>query len=175
MGWEFYVAQVLGVLTTISMVVSSQMKNMRHILLCQMAGNLLSAISSAMLGGLSGAWICGVASVQLLVLFMLDKKGIAKKSRLLLLFLFAIMYAAGTAVVYSSWRDLMSCSGALLFLLAIGQTKSSRYRIYICICGLLWTVYNLSILSFGSALTTTVEFASAAVGILRLDLKKKST
>jgi hypothetical protein len=172
MGWGFYVAQILGALTTLSIVVANQLKDMRHVLLCQMVVNLLAAVSSALLGGLSGAWICGVAILQTGLLYILDKKGASDKTKTYLLWLFAFMYIAGTAVVFSSWRDLVSCAGAMLFLLAIGQKQSSRYRVCICAHAILWLVYYLSILSFGSALTNAVGLVSAVVGIIRLDLKR---
>ena len=171
MGWEFYVAQVLGALTTLSIVVANQLKNMRHVLLCQMVVNLLAAASSALLGGLSGAWICGVAILQTGLLYILDRKGAPDKVKKYLLWVFAFMYIAGTAVVFSSWRDLVSCAGAMLFLLAIGQKQSSRYRVYICTHAVLWLVYYLSILSFGSALTNVISLASAVLGIVRHDRK----
>ena len=175
MGWAFYVAQIIGVLTTACMVVANQLKDMRYILLVQMLANGLAATSAAILGGLSGAWICGVAAVQTGVLYILDKKDASEKLRKWLLLLFAVMYIAGTAVVYSSWRDLISCGGAMLFLLAVMQEKPSRYRGYICVNAFLWLMYNLSILGFGNALTNAVELGSAVVGIIRLDLKKKNT
>ena len=174
MGWEFYVAQALGLLTTVCVVVAKQLKNMRYILLCEMLANLLCAVSSFLLGGLSGAWICAVATIQVGMLFALDKKGIQKKTRILLSCLFAAVYIIGTATVYTSWRDLISCGGAMLFLIAIGQSRPSRYRICMCTQAAFWTAYYLSILSFGSMVTNVVSLASAVLGIIRLDLKKKS-
>ncbi len=173
MGASFYLAQVIGALTTVTVVVAAQLKNMKYILLCQICANLMVALSSAMLGGLSGAWICAVAAVQTVVLYVLDKKGISQQAKSRLLWLFAAMYVGGTVLVYQNWGDLVSCTGALLYLLAIVQTKSSKYRRYICINTLLWLVYDLTILAFGSMVTHGVEFASAVIGIFRLDIKGK--
>lgn len=175
MDMSFYIAQIIGALTTVTVVVAAQLKDMKYILICQIAANLMVALSSAMLGGLSGAWICAVAAVQTVVLYFLDKKGISQKAKNLLLWVFAAMYVGGTIFVYQGWGDLVSCAGALLYLLAIVQTKSSKYRRYICLNTLLWLVYDLTILAFGNMITHGVEFISAVVGILRLDIKKEKT
>lgn len=172
MDWTFYFAQGLGVLATVCLVVANQFRNMRYILLFQMLANLLTALSSFLLGGLSGAWICAVAAIQTSVLYILDKKSAPEKVKTYLLWLFAVMYIGGTVAVYSSWRDLISCGGAMLFLVAVMQERSSRYRGYICVNASLWLVYNLSILAFGNMLTNAVELGSAVVGILRLDRKR---
>lgn len=168
----FYIAQVIGALTTVTVVVAAQLKNMKYILMCQIAANLMVAVSSAMLGGLSGAWICAVAAVQTVALYFLEKKGISPKAKNWLLAAFAAMYVGGTALVYQGWGDLVSCTGALLYLLAIVQTNSAKYRRYICLNTLLWLVYDLTILAFGNMITHGIEFVSAVVGILRLDIKK---
>lgn len=175
MGMSFYIAQVIGALTTVTVVVAAQLKNMKYILWCQIAANLLVAVSSAMLGGLSGAWICAVAAVQTVALYYLDKRGISEKAKNWLLVLFAAMYVGGTVFVYQGWGDVVSCAGALLYLLAIVQKQSSKYRRYICLNTLLWLVYDLTILAFGNMITHGVEFVSAVVGILRLDIKKEKT
>ena len=170
MEWNFYVAQMVGVLTTVVTVIAAQLKNMKYILLCQLCANLMVAISSGMLGGLSGAWLCSVAAVQTVVWYFLEQRGISSTAKKWMLWLFAAVYVVGTAVVYQSWGDIISCMGVLLYLLAITQTRSSKYRCYICLNTLLWMIYDLTILSFGSLIAHGVEFTSALIGILRLDV-----
>ena len=174
MDWVFYAAQVIGALTTLLVVLASQMKQMKHVLLCQIGANLIVALSAAMLGGLSGAWICLVAAVQTVVMYFLGKKNITNKTRNAVLLLFAAMYVGGTVVVYQSWGDVVSCAGALLFLLEIVQTKASRYRILSCLNTTLWLIYDATILNFGNMLTHGFGLVAAVVGIIRLDLKKKN-
>lgn len=174
MNWSFYVAQVVGVLTTVVVVVAAQLKNMKHILWCQLCANLMVAISSAMLGGLSGAWLCSVAAVQTVVWYCLEKRGISSKNKKWVIWLFAAMYVVGTAIVYQSWGDIVSCTGVLLYLLAITQTQSSKYRRYICLNTLLWMIYDITILSFGSLIAHGVEFTSALIGIFRLDVSGRT-
>ena len=173
MNWTFYAAQIIGVLTTVIVVVAAQLKNMRWILFCQLCANLMVAISSGMLGGLSGAWLCSVAAVQTVIFYFLDKRGITPKTRKWVLWSFAAVYIVGTVFVYQNWGDIVSCAGVLLYLLAITQSQSSKYRRYICLNTLLWMIYDITILAFGSLIAHGVEFTSALIGIIRLDVRKK--
>ena len=172
MNWMFYAAQIIGVLTTVIVVVAAQLKNMKLILLCQLCANLMVAISSGMLGGLSGAWLCSVAAVQTVMFYFLDKRGMSPKTRKWVLWLFAAVYVIGTILVYRNWGDIVSCAGVLLYLLAITQSQSSKYRRYMCLNTLLWIIYDITILAFGSMIAHGVEFTSALIGIFRLDIGK---
>ncbi len=173
MGATFYIAQILGALTTVIIAITAQLKNMKTILLLSVCANLMTATSSFLLGGLSGAWLCGVGALQTAVLYFVEKSGAQKRTRNILLAVFAVMYVGGTVLVYQGWGDLISCTGALIYLLAIIQTKPAKYRCFAGANALLWLLYDITILAFGSMITHTVALASAVVGIIRLDIKKR--
>lgn len=173
MELSFYIAQIIGVLATVTVVAAAQFKNMKYILLCQIAANLLVALSSGMLGGLSGAWICGVAAVQTVVLYILDNRGVSQKTKNWLLPVFAAMYVGGTILVYQGWGDLISCTCALLYLLAMVQKDAGKYRRYILLNALLWLVYDITIIAIGNMVTHSIELISVIVGMVRLDREKK--
>ena len=70
----FILAQIVGILTTVSAVISMQFKDMKWVLVSQVVSNLLTALNLALLGGLSGAGICITATVQTVVIFMYKLK-----------------------------------------------------------------------------------------------------
>ena len=107
------------------------------------------------------------------IFYFLDKRGITPKTRKWVLWSFAAVYIVGTVFVYQNWGDIVSCAGVLLYLLAITQSQSSKYRRYICLNTLLWMIYDITILAFGSLIAHGVEFTSALIGIIRLDVRKK--
>lgn len=59
----FYIAQAIGIITTICSVVVVQFKSIKKILLGQIISNLLVALNYMLLGGLSGAGVCILATV----------------------------------------------------------------------------------------------------------------
>ena len=71
---EFYIAQGISVITAIIAACMMQFKNIKLILLGQLAANLLTAISYILLDGLSGGGICLIAIVQSAVMFFYTQK-----------------------------------------------------------------------------------------------------
>ena len=95
----FYVAQILGGLTTVLVAVQSQLKSMKQLLFTGLLINLLVAISTWMLGGLSGAWVGIVASAQTVIMYIAERKECKPKTRAMLLLFFDVMYLIGTIAV----------------------------------------------------------------------------
>lgn len=170
----FIIAQAVGVLTTVVAVATFQFKDKRHILLGNVASNLLVALQYALLGGLSGAWICIVAAVQTVVMYFVDKKPDAKKLRMCLLILFCAMYIAGTCIVYQGWGDILTCVCALIYVLAILQKDSKGFRRCILVNASLWIVYDIYTLAFSGILTHGLELVSILVAMVRLDFRRKT-
>ena len=175
MDLNFIIAQFLGILTTIIAIVSMQFKNIRLILISQIALNVIVASEYVLLGGLSGAWICILAAVQTTIMFFLEKRESENmtKIRNVLLLLFAAGYVAGTAIVYKDWNDIVSCICAILFVLAIIQTDSAKYRRFILINATLWTIYDVTTMAYANILTHALQIISILIAMYRLDKSKK--
>lgn len=173
MDFVFILAQIVGVLTTVVAVATFQFKDVRHILLGNVLSNLMVALQFALLGGLSGAWICIVAALQTVVMYFLDKKENTGTLRRYLLLLFCAMYIAGTCIVYKGWGDIVSCVCALIYVVAILQTDSKSFRKCIFVNASLWIVYDIYTMAYASVLTHGMELVSIITAMLRMDRKKK--
>ena len=171
MNISFIIAQCLGLLTTLLAVVSVQFKNVRLILISQIIMNLLVAVNYALLGGLSGAWICILATLQTTITFFIDKYCSKNPERIhnILLPFFTAGYIIGTVIVYKDWNDIVSCVCAILFVLAILQTDSSKYRKIIILNALLWVIYDITTMAYTSILTHGLEAVSILIAMIRLD------
>lgn len=169
----FIIAQAVGLLGTIATVATFQFKDKRHILLGNVVNNLLVALQFALLGGLSGAWVCIVGAVQTVVMYFVDRKPDAKKLWLCLLILFCAMYIVGTCIVYQGWGDILTCVCALFYVLAILQKDSKGFRRYILVNASVWIVYDIYTLAFSGMLTHGLALVSILVAMVRLDFKKK--
>lgn len=169
MGIHFYIAQVIGLLTTVVAVVSVQFKNVRHILIGCILSNVMVAVNFALLGGLSGTWICILAAFQTIMMYFLDKREDTVRIKGWLLALFTIMYIGGTCVVYQGWGDLISCICAILYVLAIIQSDARNYRKFILVNAFLWVVYDIYTMAYSSVLTHGLEVLSVLIAMRRLD------
>ena len=171
MNTNFYIAQALGLLTTVLAIFSVQLKNVRLILLSQIALNLLVSANFALLGGLSGAWICILAAVQTTITYFIDKYCTKNPERIrnIMLPFFTAGYIIGTIIVYKDWNDIISCVCAILYVLAILQTNSAKYRKFIILNALLWIIYDFTTMAYTSILTHGLEAISILIAMIRLD------
>ncbi len=172
MGAAFYIAQGVGILSIGVSILLQQLKSVKHILIGNVAINLLGMLNYLLLGGLSGAWICVAASVQAVVIFFLNRSENGKNLRKWLMLLFCAIYIVGTWIVYQDIGDLFSCVGALIYVASILQTNSMKYRFLSVPNAIVWIVYDIFTMAYTHLLSQTLKLCSAVIGILRLDLPK---
>lgn len=168
----FYIGQAVSILVAIATVVTFQFKDVKHILLGTMASNFLLAASYFFLSGFSGAWVCMLAVVQTFTMYLLDKRETSKKVRFYLLLLFCAMYIAGTVIVYKRWDDILSCACALVYVAAILQTSSKKFRLFSLINLSMWIVYDICNFAWVNIITHILGILSIITAMVRLDRNK---
>ena len=169
---NFIIGQVISTIGLILSVAITQFKEVKHILLGDITANLIVALSYVFLGGMSGAWICIVGAVQVFIIYQGNKRNISQETRNKLTLVFAAAYIIGTIVVYQGWSDIVSCACAMLYVLAIIQTASSGYRIFMLLNSSLWVIYDISTAAYVNMLTHGMMVVSLIIAMLRLDRKK---
>ena len=170
MGAAFYIAQGIGVLCVVLSMCIQQFKDIRYIQIGNVAINLLIALQYLLLNALSGAWVCVVAAVQSVVMFLLNRK--ENKLRNWINLLFCVIYIAGTWAVYTGIKDLFSCAGALFFALAITQKSSGKYRLFGAGNAAVWIVYNIYTMAYVALINQLLKLGSIIVAVIRLDIPK---
>lgn len=164
------ISQILGIIVCLAAIVSMQFKNVKYVLICQLICNGLGALCYILDGGFSGCGIYIVATLQVLVYYILRCKQIEPHKMLSVCFGFA--YLICSLMLFKDYRDILSAIAALTCAAALAQSKSSVYRIIMFINGAIWLTYDITIgAAFGMAISHIVTTLSAAVGIIRLDLK----
>jgi len=174
---NFVIAQILGVAVTVICIVMTHFKKMGIVLLSELAANLLTSFQYFLLGGISGSYLCIVASVHTAVLTVFNnycKNNVIVK-RKIIFFAFTSVYLVIAVLMYRSWVDICSAASSVLFSFAVIQTKSSRYRLVNLIKTLLLLVYDLYTHAFTNILTRIFTAASCSMAIIRLDLKNNQT
>lgn len=170
---NFIIGQIISIVALIIAVVIAQFKDVKHILIGEIVSNLSVALSFVFLGGLSGAWICIVAAIQTLIIYFANKHNLAQNKRNILTIVFAIAYVVGTIIVYQGWSDIISCACALLYIMAIIQTDSAKYRWFMAANSLLWVIYDFNAAAYVNIVTHGMLLVSLIVAKIRLDWKKE--
>lgn len=172
---SFIIAQILGLVATVTSISVYQFKNEKIILLGQFLTNLFMAINFGLLGGLSAAWICMVAAFETLLMFLINKKCQKNKKAIknVLVILFLIVFIIGTFVTYGGWPDILVCICAVLYTLSVAQEESGKIRSIMFFNAALWIIYDITLGAWTSIITHGLTLASIIAGMVRLDRKKK--
>lgn len=171
---SFIIAQILGLIATVTSISVYQFKNEKIILMGQFLTNFLMAINFGLLGGLSAAWVCMVAAFATLLMFLINKKCHEKKKLVknTVVILFLAVFIIGTFVTYSGWPDILVCICALLYTVSVSQEKSGKIRSIMFFNASLWIIYDITLGAWTSIITHGLTLASIITGMVRLDRKK---
>lgn len=171
---DFIIGQMISIAALIISVAITQLKDVKHILLGEIASNLTVALSYVFLGGMSGAWICITAVVQTIIIYWANKRELPVEKRNLLVIIFVAAYIIGTVVVYQGWSDVVSCACALLYVLVIIQKETKKCRWFMAANCFLWIIYDFSTAAYVNIITHGILLISLLIAMVRLDWKKSS-
>jgi len=169
---EYTLSQIFGGIVFVFVFFSMQLKNMNHVLLCQIGCNGFGLLSYVMIGGFSACGIYLLATVQS-ALFLFIRK-YEKKEPKWLQPVITLGYIGLSAASFRGWVDIFPVLAGILCAVGIGQKKPAIYRIIMLLNGAVWTFYDLLIGAYTMLATHIFVIVSALIGIIRLDILKKS-
>ena len=167
----FLIAQIFGIFSTVAAILCVQARSAGGVLLGQILANGFSGLSYGLLGSLSGAWICILASVHSVLISCVRKLDASKSKKWILgiSVVFAVAYVAGSAVTYTRWPDAISSICALLFVLTIAQEDASQMRNVMLVSMCLWVFFDLSVGAYTNLITHASTIVSIITAKMRLD------
>lgn len=168
----FILSQIFGFIVFVLVFISTQSKNMKTALLCQIGCNGLGGLSYVLLGGFSGCGVYLVATLQSAIFYFIRKNEKEEPKWLNPVFLAA--YLACSAATFKGWLDVVPTVAAVLCAFALAQKNPSKYRIIILLNGLLWLIYDVFVGAYTMLASHIVAVSSALLGIIRLDIMKKT-
>lgn len=138
---SYYIAQILGVLVTVGVILTLQLKKKKQMLIVSVLTNAMTAVNILLLGEFnSGVIVCSVAVFQLLISLVHEHRnteaGLAEK------IIFLVLYVSGGILGYEVPFDLLSTVAAVFYMLAVFQKKEQNIRIMLLVNLSLWTVYH---------------------------------
>jgi|AntRauTorcE11897_2_1112592.scaffolds.fasta_scaffold00001_171 hypothetical protein len=167
----FLLSQALGAVALTLSTVSLQFKNKTKLLFLQVLTSLMQISSLALVGGMSGAYLMGVASMRKIWFFKNSRKNIKNKSNSLIFFL-----TFGFAVAIITWQGAIS----LLPLCAVSCSTIGLWQddIYILryltlIATICLTIYSISVLAYTNALSEIFIGTSTIVSLVRFSLQDR--
>lgn len=168
----YILSQVFGFLVFLFVFASAQTKNMKNALLCQIGCNGFGMLSYVLLGGFSGCGIYLIATIQSAIFYFIRKS--EKEEPKWLNPVIIVAYIACSAATLTGWLDLVPLLAAVLCAIGIAQKKPKNYRIIMLLNGALWVIYDVFMGAYAMLASHIITIGSALLGIIRLDLPKKT-
>lgn len=168
------ISEILGVFVLLVSIASLNCKSMSLLVIFQCAANVFVVCQYAIRGEISSSGVCAVGAVETLIIYLLSRKG--KKLPVCLTVVFtAIALAFPVASVLMENRefnfvsDLFPMIAAVLFNIAMVQSRSSVSRVLMFMNAFLWLLLNIVNPSVSLIITYVVLEVFNVVGIVRLD------
>ena len=172
------IGQIISIAAMGCNILSYQNKNQKSLLLFQLLGGTLFAISFFLLGATVGAILNLIAVIRALMFLFSEK---LKMSHPLWLFAFMVSYVTVYILTFTVFGTKPSLVNFLIEILpVIGMTAlsvgfmfedSSKVRVLGLVSSPAWLIYNIYYLSVGAIICEALSLISIFIGILRHDKK----
>ena len=169
-GTSQLIAQLLGFLGTIIIVVGMQQKKYKHIVICKIGNEFLSAIHYLLLGGYTGMLANFASCLTNGCYYFRIKKG---KSTLPFQIVFATMFVIIGALSWHGPISILVVLAKLISSVALGIKNPRVIRILNLISNPCWLAYNIYVGSIAGIITDSLVIISVLIAVIRLDVFSK--
>ena len=165
------ISYVLSLVATVLGLIEPFGKNMKTILAFNFTGNLLVGLSYFLIGEMSGASICFVACVQVMINFIFDVK--ERKIPLWLIVVYMIAFLSVNLLTFANWYDAFALAASALFVVSVAQSDAKYYRVLYFLNSTVWILYDFLSGAYGNLFTHIVLFIATLISIVLRDRKQK--
>lgn len=164
------IAQCIGFLGTIIVVIGMQQKKYGRIVFCKILNELFAAAHYFLIGGYTGMVINLAACLTNGVYWYRITKG---KSTLIFQIMFGALFVALGALSWQGSISLFVVAAKLVSSVSLGIKNPRTIRILNLISNPCWLVYNLYMGTVAGIVTDTLVTTSVIIAVVRLDILKR--
>ena len=164
------IAQVLGFIGTIIIIIGMQQKKYKHIVMCKIGNEFLSSIHYLLLGGYTGMLANFASCLTNGCYYFRIKKG---KSTLPFQIIFGIMFVIIGALSWHGPISIFVILAKLISSVALGIKSPRIIRFLNLISNPCWLVYNIYVCSIAGIITDSLVTLSVLIAVIRLDIFSK--
>lgn len=163
-------AQIMGLMASITMIISIQIKDKKNIyLMLNILAKILYGINFTLLGAYSATMTQLIGLVITIVAY-----GYTKKERTIpkwLIVVFIIVTLVGGIFTYDNLYSLMAIGCGITYALIITSKNMKAIRKLNILQALLWTIYDLIVCAYTACISSAFVLISTLIAIFRYDRK----
>ena len=167
---KFVIAQIVGAIALVCTCVSLQQNKKSRVLAFQIFANIFYFLQYYFLGAIAGAAISAIGAFRVYMYYQCNKRKV--KPNIIPWFFYCLTFLLGV-ITYDGLISIIPTITSLMYTYGTWQNNLKRFRKIAVVVATLWFVYNLCVGAYVGLISTTIEFASAAIAIYRLDIRKK--
>jgi len=165
-------ATLVGIIALIPFVLSFQLKTRNNIILANLTSRILFILQYILLGAYVGATFDFIGLLSSIVARKKDKPFVAKYQIAIIIFINALILAAGIAL-YKNIYSIICLIGIILEIAALWLTKERDIRIVSFLSAPFWLIYNIASMAYASVPGNVLAMVSIGVALFRYDIPKK--
>ena len=164
------IAQLIGFLGTIVIVIGMQQKKYDAIVFCKISNEFFSVIHYFLLGGYTGMVINMASILTNGVYWYRNKK---EKTTLPFQIIFGAMFVVIGALSWQGPISILVVLAKLLSSISLGIKSPRIIRAINLISNPCWLAYNIYVGSISGILSDILVISSVVIAVIRLDILKK--
>lgn len=165
---EFLIAQILGILGSILIIFSTQMKDKKKYLLLAAISYVFFIINMFLLKAYSGA----INSLILLILTIILANYKKEKIPVWLVIIFFIILLLGNFIIYENVFSLLPAIASNIYLIILLSKDMKEVRKLNVFVRVLWLIYDFIIHAYTTFVFDIISFVSSIIAVYRYDIKK---
>lgn len=166
----YMIAQLIGVLGTIAVVIGMQQKRYNRIVFCKIFNEFIASIHYFLIGGYTGMVINLASCLTNGVYWYRITKG---KSTLIFQILFGALFVTLGALSWQGPISIFVILAKLISSVSLGIKTPRTIRFLNLISNPCWLFYNLYMGTVAGIITDSLVLASTIIAVVRLDILKK--
>lgn len=170
------IAQIIGVIACMAVLLSYQCKTQKHIMIFQAAQCFLYSVNLLMLGMYSGMFLNVIGLARALIYTQRNSHKWAASKIWVFVFI-PLIVASGViscTVFEEGWVAFFPVCGMIITTFAGRCKEASKVRLLTLFNSPFWLTYNIIGGSIGAIMGEVAGSASIIIGMIRLDRKKKT-
>lgn len=168
---KFILAQIFGLLGSLSMLLSNWQKTRNKVLSLLIFDSLFYFLQYILLGAFSGAFTNIIGIIRTILFKYKDKNKILQSN--LTLILIIIIYLIIGLITYNGITSIFPIVTSILYSVILWQNNIKKIRIGTAIMILSWLIYNLTVGAYIGAVIEAILLISSITAIIKLDIVNK--
>lgn len=169
MATNFIIAQAIGLIALIILMLSFQKNDKKILLKYQMFSSLLYAVQYIFLSAYTGA----LMNLTCMVRNYIFNKYQDRKPPIYWLIIIIILMIIQSIVTYSGAISLLPMFAVVFYSIAVWYGNLKFIRITEIISCSLFIIYNITVLAIIGLIATIIELLGALVALIRFDIRKE--